>query len=145
MVVKYLPGPGGIVSVFAEIRTNRLMTRNDFPPILIIGLHSGSMGCQPRHESRPGRIAHRAGTVSMGKIDRLFRKLNEMGRPCLEMSPQGLDPVIQIIHGNEQDVGFLPARRPACTNGQHKSQTAHACRFEKVTPWNGIHGGLRGQ
>ena len=50
-------------------------------------------------------MAAEARTTSLGAIRRLIVQAGKIGRVCLEMIAQGAFPVVQIIRGDEQDVG----------------------------------------
>ena len=49
-------------------------------------------------------IAGRRGTVGIGKQYAGSGQAIKIGSPRLGMAPQAPDPVIEVIHGNEQNI-----------------------------------------
>lgn len=50
------------------------------------------------------------------------RQAVDVGRPRLGMPTQATDPVIQVIHGDEQDVGLLRSLGPGCYEGREREE-----------------------
>ena len=55
-------------------------------------------------DGRPRGIAGRRGTVGIGKQQARGGQAIKIGGPRLGVSAQATDPVIEVVHGNEQHV-----------------------------------------
>ena len=49
--------------------------------------------------------------MSVGEEHATAREAVEVRRPCLRMSAQNADPVIEIVDRNEEDIGLFDRRR----------------------------------
>ena len=62
---------------------------------------------QPGHDCGAGGIAAGGRAVVAGEGDRLLGKAVEVGRDGLGVSAERLDPIVEVVDGDEEDVGLL--------------------------------------
>jgi hypothetical protein len=65
------------------------------------------MGRLTAENSRTARIARRRWAICISKENTAGRESVEVRRNRLGMATQATDPIIQIVDGNEQDIGLI--------------------------------------
>jgi len=75
---------------------------------------------------REGKARRRC-AVGRGEDDAFGHQPVEVRRPGLRMSPERLDPVVKIIHGDEQHIRFARLSRCPETAAQQLSVSGKKC------------------
>ena len=73
----------------------------------VVAVAPAAMGRDPIHQRGPGRTADRSRTVGMEEGRRLRGQGIEVRSVGLGVTSEVTDPVIQIIHGDEEDIGLF--------------------------------------
>ena len=104
VVVEDLPGATRPIPVVAEIPGKSHYLGQYLTPPLIVRVHARGVGVFAGQERSSRRVARRRGGEGAGKEHALFGQTREAGCPRLGMSAERLDPVVQVVNGDEQDV-----------------------------------------
>ena len=104
-VVQDFTGACSVVSVVGEVGGDEFGIGHDFPHFLAIAVEAGAVRRDAGHDGTAGRIAGRGGAMSVGEELSAGGEAIEIGRDALFVSPHAADPVIEVVHGDEEDVG----------------------------------------
>ncbi len=105
--MEHLSRPDGAIAVIAKVLRDDFGVGENFAHVLSIVVEAGGMRREAGHDGGAGGIASRAGAMGIGEKNTAFGEAVEVGRDALVISAHAADPVIQVIHGDEEDVGFL--------------------------------------
>ena len=105
VVVEDLPGAPRPVPVVGEVPGKRHRIGHDLTPPLVVGIHSRSGGVLSGQERGPRRVAGGRGGVGAGEEHALAGQTRKVGGARLRMSAERLDPVVQVVDRDEEDVG----------------------------------------
>ena len=105
--VEQLAGAEGCVAGILEMPGQRTNVLEDFhgAPVRLVHVNAGRRGTQAGHQSRPGRIAQDGGRMRVGKHHAPLGEAVHVGCNRLRMPVERSDPVVQVVDGNEEDVG----------------------------------------
>jgi hypothetical protein len=78
---------------------------DDGAPVLAVGVDAGGGGAQPTHQRGARGIAHRGGAVAAGETDAATREAVEVGGDGLWVAAEVADPMIEVVHGDEEHIG----------------------------------------
>ena len=65
----------------------------------------------PVMQTAPRRIAERRLAMGVAEQGAAPREPVDVGRPRLRMTAEAADPVVQVVDGDEEDVGLAPGGR----------------------------------
>ena len=107
MVMKDLPGSGSMVAILHEVSRNGDRIRKGPAPVALVSVDTRGGRPQPGHDSHPGGIAGRRGTIGTRKENPAAGEALKVGSP--DWIPRGVErgPVIQVIDGDEENIGAL--------------------------------------
>ena len=77
------------------------------PPVLSVVVDSRGGRSHPGHDRHPGRVAGGSRAVGVGEQGATSRQAVEVRGMDSFSSSHAIDPVIQVVHRNEQHVGGL--------------------------------------
>ena len=122
-VVQHFPGARCTVPVVSEVLWQDDGIWQDLAHLLVVGVKSRAVRREAGHDRCTGGVACGAGAMGVGKQHPAFCQAIEVGCDRLGMSPQATDPVVEIVHGDEQDIRPLgsvecPCRQKAPGDGQ---------------------------
>ena len=95
-----------MVSMIAKVLWQDDVVWHDFAHLLTIVIQPGLVGSSSGKDRRTTRIARRRGAVSVGEENSTGRQSIQIRRDRLWMPAQTADPIVQIIHGDEEHVGL---------------------------------------
>ena len=104
-----LAGSADMIAGFAKLGGERDLRRDDRLERLLIVVNAGGPGAQAGHERSSRGVADGRGAVASGEPDPAPGQPVHVGREGLFVAAQVADPVVQVVHGDEQHVGL--ARR----------------------------------
>ena len=95
-----------VVAILFEICRNRIHARQRGTPVLVVVINPRGGRAHAREQRRPRRIAQRGRAVRIGKQNSPFRQAINIRRTHSRVALQATDPVVHIVHGKEEDIGF---------------------------------------
>ena len=78
--------------------------------------------------------------MSVGEEHAAAREAVEVRRPCLRMTAQNADPVIEIVDRNEEDVGLFDRRRSSGLSWDSKQESEAEKDKGEVTMFHDVGG-----
>lgn len=84
----------------------RFPARVGFPQRRVEKVDAGGFRIQATHQAGPGRIAYRGLAMSVGEEDASLSEAIDVRRARLRMTTETADPVIEVVNGDEEDVGL---------------------------------------
>ncbi len=113
MLMKDLAFGDGQVSMLREVFRERGMLLYQFgiEHVMAIAVDSRSSRHETGKQCRAGRPAHRAGAAGIPEYHGIIGKAVNMRGKGLGISPEDSHPVVHVINGDHQDIGFLRFRR----------------------------------
>jgi hypothetical protein len=86
-------------------------------------------------QTDPRRIAHRPLAVGIRKKHTPPCESIDVWRVCLRMTTEATDPIVEIVHGNEENVGIVDlGKRWRRFERQQKSDCDNQCSDHSVIP-----------
>ena len=129
-----LPCAEDLVAGLEELRRERLLLRDGGLPILAVVVNARLAGAPTGHECGARGVAHGRGAIGAGEGDAQLREPVNVRRLGLRVAPEVADPVVEVVHGDEEDVGFLgiggtEAGREGEQAGEQQEETfrGHKC------------------
>lgn len=99
--------------MIGKVAWQEFLLGHDVAEFLCVLIEAGLVRRSSAHDGGAGGIARGCGAVGVAEKDAAFGETIQVGREGLRMSAHATDPVIEIVQGDEKDVGFLGRERGA--------------------------------
>ena len=102
-----LAGTANVVAAIAEGGGEHLLGRQYGAPVVVVLVDAGGAGAQSAHEGGAGRIADGCGAVAAGEAHAACGQGVDVRGGRLGIAAKVVDPVVEVVHGNEEDIGLV--------------------------------------
>ena len=124
-----LPRPAGPVAVPAKRLWEGHGVRHRRPPRLAVVVYPRPIRRDSGHQRSTGRIARRGRCIGAGEEGRPAGEADQVRRLGLRMPTHGFDPIVEVVHGDEQHVGPLRRNRSRKKNYQKRQEDCPHHRY----------------
>ena len=113
---------GAIAGLLKVLRDQNEVGPRGADGFLVIGEHAGLKRLVAAEDCGAGRIAEGCGAVGVGKGDTTLGEAVDVWRLDLRMAAQRPDPVVEVVDGDEEDVGPRAHRNVGSENSQGETR-----------------------